>query len=1009
MEPQETRQWLHAAAGAFAQTQGQASYQDGPSVPPGGLRAEEPLIEENDALLEAQKQALGTFEDSVRNFVNARDIKKAVRFGIDEESQASKAPRIIKKRGPRKAAEPTGDVKMRLNYATTAYMEGRLDDALNYVEDAIRINGEIHRAWNLLASILQDRGEVKQGLLALVCAAHLEPKIIDGWILCAQLALQMLDSNPEDFEDASKIGVMALSQAIRIEPDNFANRQVRADLYLARESYKHAISEYEFILERRPYDLAALRGMVEAAVQLSMTRKKGTEKPQHAARDAYQRGIEAYRRDFELGSHDPGLPFTWEDLITYIEFLHHLEQWGDVISQTKLYARWLLGRRNEGFWDNLPDDREWDKYDHRRNEIIPDYAPGKYPIESYGLGLPFHLRAKLAICRLRLEQNDEAMHHLEWFEPVEVGPDDERYSDIFAEIAAELYKHQHYARALRFYEPLRHQEGYLDAAQLYQVGKCYLEAGSNREAEDCFAAALDAEESSVDTRISARYELAKMYEAARQGEEAYILVNEAMELEKGRDEDLLLHDRPFPDARRNPAPVLAPEHHIDAESEYSPSTRIESARRMPDRHTWPGNGILCARQTTKAGNSNSEAPADEWMEAAKELIEDFCSFKAFFPWERYLVNIGLKQDKAGLSSTNPTLLKMAQRLKDNIDTSQADSENRPQTNLEKRARENPVEYRDVAFPEWLDLFIAYSLALAHFGQTKEAYKVCESAKDANVFFEDQANLFLIHIAMAACALRARDEEKCVEVARYIMAKNQFSTDGYRVYAAICRLCSSTSGWYADSRVQKFTLRQIKMMDAALLPSGKKDKTLEDVDVKTYPGKELDATLLMMYGHILFVSNSFTYALNYFIRAHAREPDNPMVNVSIGLAYLHYSLKRQAENRQYLIIQAMTFLRRYYDHRLRESASSSVQRQEAHYNLARSYHQLGLTHLAVKYYKLVLQESAASDSDLEEEELAGMRKKMENLAQEAAYNIQNCCLIGGDMAAARAMTQLYLTL
>lgn len=409
MEPQETRQWLHAAAGAFAQTQGQASYQDGPSVPPGGLRAEEPLIEENDALLEAQKQALGTFEDSVRNFVNARDIKKAVRFGIDEESQASKAPRIIKKRGPRKAAEPTGDVKMRLNYATTAYMEGRLDDALNYVEDAIRINGEIHRAWNLLASILQDRGEVKQGLLALVCAAHLEPKIIDGWILCAQLALQMLDSNPEDFEDASKIGVMALSQAIRIEPDNFANRQVRADLYLARESYKHAISEYEFILERRPYDLAALRGMVEAAVQLSMTRKKGTEKPQHAARDAYQRGIEAYRRDFELGSHDPGLPFTWEDLITYIEFLHHLEQWGDVISQTKLYARWLLGRRNEGFWDNLPDDREWDKYDHRRNEIIPDYAPGKYPIESYGLGLPFHLRAKLAICRLRLEQNDEAM------------------------------------------------------------------------------------------------------------------------------------------------------------------------------------------------------------------------------------------------------------------------------------------------------------------------------------------------------------------------------------------------------------------------------------------------------------------------------------------------------------------------------------------------------------------------------------------------------------------------
>lgn len=175
--------------------------------------------------------------------------------------------------------------------------------------------------------------------------------------------------------------------------------------------------------------------------------------------------------------------------------------------------------------------------------------------------------------------------------------------------------------------------------------------------------------------------------------------------------------------------------------------------------------------------------------------------------------------------------------------------------------ENPVEYRDVTFPEWLDLFVGYALALAQTGQTKEAYKVCESAKDANVFFEDTANLFLIHIAMAACALRARDEEKCVEVARYIMSKNQFSTDGYRVYAAICRLCSSTAGWYADSRVQKFTLRQIKMMDAALLPPEQKDKSLEGQDVKVYPGKELDATLLMMYGHILFVSNSFTYALS----------------------------------------------------------------------------------------------------------------------------------------------------
>ncbi|KAK8091955.1 RNA polymerase III transcription factor tfiiic [Apiospora hydei] len=1034
----------------------------GPSVPPEGLRVEEPA-EENDALLEAQKQALGTFEDSVRNFVNARDIKKAVKFGLDDDPQAAadKAPRIVKKRGPRKAAEPTGDVKMRLNYATTAYMEGRLDDALNYVEDAIRINGEIHRAWTLLASILQDRGEVKQGLLALVCAAHLEPKIVTGWVHCAQLALQLLDSCPEDFEDVSKIGLMALSQAIRIEPDNIATRLGRADLYFARESYKHAIGEYQLILEQTPYDLAVLRGLVEAAVQLSMTRKKGTEKPQYAAKEAYQRGIEHYRSEFELGSHDPNLPLTWDDFIMYIELLHHLKQWEDVISQTKLYARWLLGRRDESFWDSIQDDREWDNYDHRRNEMIPDYAPGKHPMESYGLGLPLRLRAKLAICRLHLKQDDEAMHHLEWFEPIELVPDDEQYSDIFAEIAGALYEHQHFPRALRFYDPLRHQEGYLDAAQLYQVGKCYLEAGNKRDAEDYFAAALDAEESTIDTRISARYELAKMYEEARQGEEAYILVNEAMELERDRDENLLYGDgdgayrprRPLK-AKRKPAGPRKPrvkgekasrpsgprrprepkEPRTGPKGPYKRRVRIFALNEDREREENARSAHLATKwEIVRAGNHQTEelsgGPGEEWMAAAKELIEDFCSFKAFFPWERYLVNIGLKQDKAGLSSTNPTLLKMAQRLKDSqslpepsfayyIDSSQAAEQgNRVQSNLEKRVHENPVEYRDVTFPEWLDLFVGYALALAQVGQTKEAYKICESAKDANVFFEDTANLFLIHIAMAACALRARDEEKCVEVARYIMSKNQFSTDGYRVYAAICRLCSSTAGWYADSRVQKFTLRQIKMMDAALLPPEQKDKSLEGQDVKVYPGKELDATLLMMYGHILFVSNSFTYALNYFIRAHAREPNNPMVNISIGLAYVHYSLKRQAENRQYLIVQGLTFLHKYYDQRLASAENCSMQRQEAHYNLARSYHQLGLTHLAIQYYRLVLREIEANPPAEKEEEMGEegergvimRRRKMENLAQEAAYNIQNCCLIGGDMIAARSVAGQHLVL
>lgn len=257
-----------------------------------------------------------------------------------------------------------------------------------------------------------------------------------------------------------------------------------------------------------------------------------------------------------------------------------------------------------------------------------------------------------------------------------------------------MYEHQHYARALRFYDPIRHQEGYLDAAQLYQVGKCYLEAGNKRDAEDYFAAALDAEESSIDTRISARYELAKMYEDARQGEEAYILVNEAMELERDRDENLRFGDRdgvyrarkPLK-AKRKPAGPRKPrvkgekaarpsvprrprEPRTGPKEPYKRRVRIFALNEDREREENARSAHLAKKwEIVRASNYQgeedpTEGPGEEWMAAARELIEDFCSFKAFFPWERYLVNIGLRQDKAGLSSTNPTLLKMAQRLRD---------------------------------------------------------------------------------------------------------------------------------------------------------------------------------------------------------------------------------------------------------------------------------------------------------------------------------------------------------
>lgn len=194
-----------------------------------------------------------------------------------------------------------------------------------------------------------------------------------------------------------------------------------------------------------------------------------------------------------------------------------------------------------------------------------------------------------------------------------------------------------------------------------------------------------------------------------------------------------------------------------------------------------------------------------------------------------------------------------------------------------------------------------------------------------------------------------------------MKEYQFTTDSYRFYAAVHRLChcpDDTVGWYNCGPSQKFLLRQIKAMDHSLLNK----RGQQNLHIKDYPGEragytakdretgktiyndDMDVQMLMLYGHMLFVGGSYANTFNYFYRANALDPGNPMILLCIGLAYIHYSLKRQAENRHYLIMQGFTFMFRY--HELRTGAQDPArevdteEKMEANFNVGRAFHMLG---------------------------------------------------------------------
>ncbi len=317
--------------------------------------------------------------------------------------------RAVRRRGPRKAAEPTGDVKLRLNMASEAYLQGRIDDAIQLVEDAIRINAEIHRAWILLAQLFEERGELRKRLTAQICGAQLEPKNIDRWLSVAQQAVALRDMYPDDADELTRQAIFCYSSALRADIELRTARHGRAALTLERGRFKGAAKDYNFLVSRLFYDIYALRGLAETSVLLAENskRKQAAYTPEDSIA-AYRRCI-AHFRDNGI---DPEYPFDWEDVYIFVDLLGYLKRFKEAIHELKSLARWILDRSDESFWDHIDDstddDREWDTDNTRRLEIS-GFQEGQHPDTSYGNGLPLQLRTKLGIYRLELDQEDEAM------------------------------------------------------------------------------------------------------------------------------------------------------------------------------------------------------------------------------------------------------------------------------------------------------------------------------------------------------------------------------------------------------------------------------------------------------------------------------------------------------------------------------------------------------------------------------------------------------------------------
>lgn len=296
-------------------------------------------------------------------------------------------------RGPRKAAEPTGDIKLRLGQATEAFLAEDYAGALDIVSEVIRINAETQEAWNIMSSIQVELGNIHHSANALAVSATLRPKEIRGWLNAANYALRQTQGGRAGFLE---IAYYCFSSAIRADTTNIEGRFGKADIKLERGQVQGAISDYQRILNHSPFNLQAVRRL--GAIYFD---SKNVKKAQELYKKTF---------DYQRSSTDPYREISdWNDVSTYIALFQYRHEYEAAISELKSLARWLLARESETYFDTIiSDDREWDLDDVRRVQT-PEFIQGRFDSEKYGEGLPVELRARLATCRLKLGQKEEAI------------------------------------------------------------------------------------------------------------------------------------------------------------------------------------------------------------------------------------------------------------------------------------------------------------------------------------------------------------------------------------------------------------------------------------------------------------------------------------------------------------------------------------------------------------------------------------------------------------------------
>ena len=518
-----------------------------------------------------------------------------------------------------------------------------------------------------------ERGEREQALRALFYGAHTRPTEKKVWDDVAELILRRAG---DDHLSAVRDAIYCYNRILGLDPQDADARRHRAVLNRELGNATQSLADYKRLLHDSPQDVEALRRLVELYTESNEAAK---------AIEAF----DVHLSHFQSSHIQAFNPFEWSDLNVYAELCGISQIPSVAIKKLKRFARWLLGRLEEQYWDEYTDDdREYDGEDQPRRMQVSEFSSSKYAMGTYGLGLPLELRVKLGIFRLNVGSTDpdddlkEAMvcpisflsliinldkSHFDWLEPNVTHPASKLfdYPDLFREVGDALRKREYFVQALRFYEPLKMVNLAVGRPYFQNMAHCYEELQMFDKAELCYELILEHDASSTDIRLH----LTNMLEVAGLPERVSKQLAKFGPAKAG-------HHLIIMDSKRHPEnfAMSTAEMQVPSSSHLTLST-IKGSKRKAFKPIEPKESLeslhdldeswLQMKLAKEGLRQDITSSWSGWMVNAQIVTDNFRSQPSFFPSERNTRFSGYR-DGVGKSLLNTAA--GLQRVDDHVTT-----------------------------------------------------------------------------------------------------------------------------------------------------------------------------------------------------------------------------------------------------------------------------------------------------------------------------------------------------